>query len=579
MRISLFLSSLLFVMAGGTAAVAQHIDAESFVLDNGMTFILLPRSEQPNNIAAGWAARVGSVNERPGITGISHFFEHMMFKGTGTIGTRDAALDAEYMARQKAIKDRLNELVWTGQYERFRRGEIDDPWDPAHDTEEMRSLRAQLRDLMEKHRDVIVKDEYAEIYTRLGGSGMNAFTSEDLTFYIVNVPSNKLELWAWMESDRLGDPVFREFYSERNVVHEERRLRVESTPTGEFREQFEAMFWQSSPYGWPTVGWPSDLNSYTREQAARYFETYYGPNNLVGVVVGDFDPSVVKPLIREYFSRLTPGPAPPPPVVTLEVEQKARMRMLAECECQPQIEVRYHTVPFNHADSFALAVMAELLNGRTGRLYKAMVEGAEIAASAGAGQDSRKYAGAFSFVAEVKGDATPEALEEAWYEELTRLESQPVGDRELQKVKNRMAANAFRRLENNFFLMIQLGIYETFGGWEYINEGPARLQAVTAQDIRRVAATYFERSNSAVAIYTRTPGTEPLDSDLAALDGQKRAQVQQMIGRIQQIQDPGQLQMIAARTEMQLGQVEEQDAAAVRYILKKLRERIAQLEK
>ena len=164
-----------------------------------------------------------------------------------------------------------------------------------------------LRDLMEQHRDIIVKDEYAEVYTKLGGSRINAFTTNDQTFYIATVPSNKFELWAWMESDRLSDSVFREFYAERDVVHEERRLLTESTPTGVFQEQFNAMFWQSSPYSWPVIGWTSDLNSYTMEEAQRYFDIYYQPSNIVGVIVGDFDPDEIKPVIRRYFSRLQAG--------------------------------------------------------------------------------------------------------------------------------------------------------------------------------------------------------------------------------------------------------------------------------
>ncbi|MHC5008861.1 MAG: insulinase family protein, partial [Planctomycetota bacterium] len=186
-------SCLIACLFLASPAVAQHVEVESLVLDNGMEFLLMPRSERPNSIAAGWAAKVGSVNERPGITGISHFFEHMMFKGTRTIGTRDPDRDAEFMVRQKAIKDRLNALIWSVQYDRFRRGEIDDPWDAANDTDEMRSLRDQLRESMEQHREIIVKDEYSEVYTKLGGSSINAFTSEDITFYIANVPSNKFE--------------------------------------------------------------------------------------------------------------------------------------------------------------------------------------------------------------------------------------------------------------------------------------------------------------------------------------------------------------------------------------------------
>ncbi len=570
--------ALIVILLLAPVAAAQRVEVETLVLDNGMTFLLVPRTEQPNSIAAGWVAKVGSVNERPGITGISHFFEHMMFKGTTTIGTRDAEQDADFMARQEAIKGRLNDLVLTVQYERFRQGEIDDPWDPANDTEEMRSLRTELRVLTEQHRDIIVKDEYAEVYTKMGGSGTNAFTTHDFTFYINRVPSNKFELWAWMESDRLSDSVFREFYSERDVVHEERRLRTESSPTGEFREQFNSMFWQSSPYAWPVIGWPSDLNSYTMEEAKRYFETYYRPNNLVGVVVGDFVPSVITPVIREYFGRLPRGEHAPPPVVTIEIAQKAPMRMDAECDCQPQVEIQYHTVPFNHEDSFALEVIAELLNGRTGRLYKAMIEGREIASSASAGQDSRKYAGFFSFSADVKGRAAPGQLEEAWYEVVARLQDEPVGDRELQKIKNRIAANAYRRLQSNFFLMIQLGMYEAQGGWEYLNESPARLQAVTARDIQRVANSYFTSENSSVAIYTRTGGAAPEDPELAALDEQSQARVRQMLAGLQQVRDVEQLRQMASRMEMAIGMVPAKEQAAMEYIVKKMNERIEELD-
>ena len=217
---------------------------EEFTLPNGMQFLLVPRSDQPNVVSAGWVARVGSVNERPGITGISHFFEHMMLKGTDTIGTRDPEKDARYRVEQKAIRDEINRLVWSEQYERFLRGEIDDPWDPANDTQELRVLRGKLDTLIRAQQGrgdagpeaaTIVKDEFDQVYTKAGGSGMNAFTSYDLTCYFITVPSNKLELWAWMESDRLHDSVFREFYSERDVVHEERRLRTDSTPTGRFQ--------------------------------------------------------------------------------------------------------------------------------------------------------------------------------------------------------------------------------------------------------------------------------------------------------------------------------------------------------
>ena len=494
------------------AASAQQVAVEEFKLENGMQFLLVPRSDQPNVVSAGWVARVGSVNERPGITGISHFFEHMMFKGTDTIGTRDPAKDAKYRAEQQAVRDEINRLVWTRQYDRFFRGEIDDPWNPANDTQELRVLRGRLDALIRAQQGrgeggpeaaTIVKDEFDQVYTKAGGSGMNAFTTYDLTCYFITVPSNKLELWAWMESDRLHDSVFREFYSERDVVHEERRLRTESTPTGKFEEQFDALFWASSGYSWPVIGWPSDLNSYTFEQALDYWNVYYRPGNLCGILVGDFEPARAKELITAYFSRLDPGARRPPPVVTLEVPQLAEQRMNAVGDFPPAIEIRYHTVPAGHVDSYPLDMLAEILNERTGRLYTGLVEGRGIAASARAVSDTRKYAGLFAFTAETRGDATPEALERAWFEELEKLQEADLPDRELRKVKNRVAAQNYRKLENNMSLLIQLAFAEAVLDWREINDGPAKYEAVTAADIRRVANRYFADTNRSVATYRR----------------------------------------------------------------------------
>jgi predicted Zn-dependent peptidase len=306
-----------------------------------------------------------------------------------------------------------------------------------------------------------------------------------------------------MESDRLSDSVFREFYSERDVVHEERRLRTDSTPTGRFQEQFDSMFWASCGYAWPVIGWPSDLNSYTTEQAEEYWNTYYRPGNLVGVVVGDFDPTQARALITKYFSRLDPGTRKPPSVVTLEVEQLAEQRMNATGDFPPSLEVRYHTVPAGHVDSYPLDVLAEIMNERTGRLYTGLVEGRGIAASARGTSDTRKYAGLFSFEAQTRGDATPEQLEQAWYEELAKLQEADVPERELRKVKNRIAAGNYRRLENNMSLLIQLAFAEALLDWKEINDGPRKYEAVTAADIRRVANRYFKPTNRSVAIYRR----------------------------------------------------------------------------
>ena len=626
MRFATIVTLIAATLAFAPAARAQQVEPEVFTLPNGMKFLLVPRHDQPNTVAAGWLAKVGSVNERPGITGISHFFEHMMFKGTDAIGTRDSARDADYRARQKAIRDKINQLTWSAQYDSYFKGSIADAWDAKNDTPELARLRAELKSLMDEQQgkagdaeikqlevelaktdaatptgtqrkadlekqianlkaqqtalSTIVKDEFDKIYTAAGGTGMNAFTSYDLTFYFINVPSNKFELWAWMESDRLNNSVFREFYSERDVVHEERRLRTESTPTGVFQEQFDSMFWMASPYSWPVIGWTSDLNSYSMDEAMKYWNTYYRPNNLVGIIVGDFDPAAAKKTISTYFSRLEPGKVAPPPVVTLEPKQGAEMRMMAEAETQPQVEIRYHTVGFQHKDSYALDVMSSILNGRTGRLYKDMVEGTKVASSAGARQDSRKYAGAFSFEAETKGESTPVQLEEGWYAELKKLQTEAVPAEELQKVKNQAMADSYRRLQSNFFLLIQLAQAEALGDWSEINKESAKIQAVTAEDIKRVATQYFDKTNRSVATYTRKAGaTMAADPELAALPGPMQGMARQAAKKIGEEKDADKLKEGLTQLRDQAAQVPPQMAPVMEYLMKKMEARIAELEK
>jgi predicted Zn-dependent peptidase len=579
-RAALLTFAALCLALVGTVAIAAteaKVPVQTFTLDNGMEFLLVPMPEK-TTVSAGWVAHVGSANERPGITGLSHLFEHMMFKGTDTIGTTNAERDLEIILEQEKIQERIRE-IYREQRERWRRGEIEDPFAPENRTEEQIELEKKFQVLVEELRELMIKDEFDKIYTEAGGSGMNAGTTNDLTLYFITVPANKLELWFWMESDRLANPIFREFYSERDVVYEERRLRTESTPTGKFDEQFDAMFWESHPYSWPVVGWPSDLRVISKEQADEYYNTYYSPNNLTSAIVGNFDVEEVKALAEKYFGRIERGRREPPDVVTLEMEQMAEKRMSAECDCQPQIEVRYHTVPFMHKDSYALDVLAGLLNGRTGRLYKSMVLGDEIAASAFAGQNSSKYAGSFSFGGETKGDATPGQLERAWYAQLEKIKSEPIPAEELQKVKNQIAADAYRRLESPFFLMLQLLFYEGLGDWNYLNEWKDDTLAVTEADVKRVADTYFTAENRAVAIYNRKAGAtaEEWPPELAGLPPEQQQGIKAQLRQLKQIQDPAQLEGILQRVQQSKGAAPAEMQDALGLIERWIEDRIKQL--
>ncbi len=541
------------------AETGAKVPVETFTLDNGMRFLLVRRPEL-TTVSAGWVAHVGSANERPGMTGITHLFEHMMFKGTHAIGTRDITRDLQIIDEQERLQEKIRSL-YEAQQARWRRGEIEDPFDPKKRTSELVDLEKSFQALVDEQRSLMIKDEFDKVYTEAGGSGMNAFTNQDMTVYFITVPANKMELWFWLESDRLANLVLREFYSERDVVHEERRLRTESTPTGKFDEMFEAMFWQSHPYSWPIVGWPSDLRMISKAQAEQYYATYYAANNVTATLVGNFDPAEVKELARRYFGRMPRADRNAPPVVTLEMPQIAEQRMVAECDCQPQTQIGFKTVPFRHKDSYALAVLTGLLNGQTGRLYKSLVLDQQIATSASAFQNSQKWAGAFYFSAETKGEATPEQLESAWYEELRRIQEEPIPADELQKVKNQTAANAYRRIENGFSLLVQLLRYDGLGDWTYINDWADLTMAVTEQDVKRVATQYFPKENRSVAIYHRKAGSQAkeIPPELASLPPEARtmilAQLEQLEARLATSTDPAEL-------EAKLGQLAQRMAGA-----------------
>ena len=553
-------------------ASAQEVVVEEVTLDNGMTLLLLPRPGDPN-VAAGWVAKVGSVYERPGITGVAHLFEHMMFKGTDTIGTRNIEQDLQLIAELDELKARIG-VEEAALLESHRLGQIDDPSDPALRSARHQELAEQFDALLSEQSQLLIKEDFSRLYSGQGASGMNAMTSYDFTLYFVNVPANKLELWFWMESDRLLNPVFREFYAEREVVHEERRLRTDSTPTGKFQEQFDSLFWQSSPYSWPIVGWPSDLEGITRQEALAFFDLYYAPNNLTAALVGDFDPAEAKLLAESYFGRITKGARSAPQPRTREMPQLGEKRMIAYADTNPQVSIRYHSVPDGHVDEPALVVLGQILNGRTGRLYKALVEDQEVATSASGGQAGFKFEGMFELNGVAKEGRSPEDVEAALYAEIERLKTELVEERELQKVKNQNAASTFRELRANFMLMYRLLMRDANRGWETINSDPPLYEAVTAEDIRRVAKTYFEPENRAVAIYYRKEEPdEALDPRVIGLDQEERQQVRQLQSMITQF-DVDQLAEFISQFEQNAAQAPPDSRDMVDVVLEILRERL-----
>jgi len=485
--------ALLVLLVIGPAARGQDL-AEfekrltEFTLDNGLKFLVLERHEVPV-VSFHTYADVGAVDEVKGITGMAHLFEHMAFKGTRTIGTTDYPAEAAAMAK-------MDELFLAIKQEK-RQGDQAAP-------EVLKKLQEQFEQAGQEAQTYIVHDEYEEVLTQQGADGFNAYTSEDATQYIVSLPSNKLELWMMLEADRFAHPVLREFYKERDVVMEERRM-MENQPTGRLYEEFQGIAFLAHPYGEGVIGHMSDLQTLTRGEAEAFFRTYYSPSNLAIAIVGDVAPADVKRLARKYFADIPSGPKPEP-VETEEPPQRGERRVTLEDAAQPTILIGYHQPGVNHPDSTVLQVIAEIVGrGRTSRLYRSLVKEKKIAVSVGAWPAWNKYPSLFVFYAEpARGHTNPEC-EEAVGAEIEKLKTEPVTPEELLKAKTRSRADLIRQLDSNSGLAAQLTFYEVVtGDWRDLFRELDKIEQVTAADVQRVAQTYFTTKNRTVGVIETT---------------------------------------------------------------------------
>ena len=506
------------VLLGGSAFFASSHQAlgdtssggvlpREVVLSNGLKILMVERHDQPT-VAAGVFYKVGAVDDPRGKSGIAHMFEHMLFKGSKIIGTSDYASEREIIVKQDELREKMISEMNKMRLMK-RRGEITDVLDPSQWTSAYREYSKVYDELVAAARVFVKNNEFGNLYTTNGGARLNAGTMHDATLYFVQLPSNKIELFFWLESDRMAGGIMREFYIERKNVREERRLRVESTPTGKYDEAFEALFWQSHPYGVPVIGWPSEVESITRDDVRAFYKIYYAPNNATMVLIGDFDTDSMIELAEKYFGRIPHGQTVPPPMITEESEPIAVRRLHAEAETNPRVRVRYHGVAMAHTDEAALDVLGGLLSGKAGRLYKRLVTEEDVAMGQPlAGHEGRKYAGHFEINVTVKEGRDPEDVERMILEELDKLREGEISDRELQRVKNQVLAASIQQVRSNFGLMFRLGLFETWHDWRYINESPERMLAVSRDDLRRVVGHYFDPNTRSVAIY-RTAAPKP----------------------------------------------------------------------
>jgi predicted Zn-dependent peptidase len=465
-------------------------------LPNGLTLVLCERPEAPV-FSFFTIVNAGSVQDPKGETGIAHMFEHLAFKGTKDIGTTD------YPAEKLALaKVEQAYAAYDAEY-RKRVGQ-----DPA----KLKELKQQFEAATAAAEKYVIPNQFTQIAELNGATGVNAETSDDATQYFWSMPANRLQLWAYMESDRIANPVPREFYKERSVVMEERRMRVDSSPIGYMIEQFLAAAYVAHPYRNPGVGWMSDISQVSATEANAFHKKYYVPSNIVVTVVGDINNGQALPMLEKYFGSIPGGPQPAP-LATVEPPQEAEKTVTLEKPTQPFYIEGYHRPDYLNKDDAVYDAISDILsNGRTSRLYRSLVRDQKIAADAEgfSGFPGDKYPNLFAFYAVPTPGHTPQEMRAAIHHEIDKLKTQDVTDEELAMFKTRTRADILRSLDSNQGLAQELGTYQLrYGDWRMLFEQLKKDDAVTKADIRRVANQVFTANNRTSAMIEFTPEKPP----------------------------------------------------------------------
>jgi predicted Zn-dependent peptidase len=482
-----FLTAFFLLALVGQGQTQVKLDVKEHVLSNGMKILMIPKPGVPRVVCHIYY-KVGSINEGPGTTGSAHIHEHLMFKGTKIMGVTDFEAD-------DAINRQIDELMHKIYREKY--------WKKDGDQTKIAEWQKKVDELIQAEKKYIIKDHLWETYMKNGGTGLNASTSSEVTGYYVTLPSNKVELQMFLEADRMMNAYFREFYSEKDVIMEERRL-SENRPGFYFSEQVNAAFYAASPYHWEVIGWMDDLKKVTKEDLIEFHNKYYVPNNAVAIYVGDIKPEAIIAMAEKYFGAIPKAPDIEP-IRTGEPPQYSEKRMYGQGPGLPSFQLWFHIPPDGDPDVPALNILASILSGETGRLTKSLVKEKDLAIRAMAMSRPQWYAGAFTFniVPKLQAAAKPEEVEKAVWEEINKIKKDGVTPEELQKAKNKTEATFIRSLESPMFLAMRVGRAELNRGWRSLLTDLEDMKKVTSEDIKRVAGKYFIKDNSLVAIYSR----------------------------------------------------------------------------
>jgi predicted Zn-dependent peptidase len=468
-----------------------------FTLPNGLHFIVVERHEAPV-VSFHTYVNAGSADDPSGETGIAHMFEHMAFKGTETIGTTNWPEEKKALDAIEAAYDQVTAEENKG---------------PKADAGKIHSLEERVQMAIEHAQSFVVSNEFPRIIEENGGVGMNAGTDYDSTEYFYSLPSNRIELWFLLESSRFLHPVFREFYKERDVVQEENRMRVESSPQGKLLQDFLATAFAAHPYRNPAGGWPSDVAGLRVADARAFFEKYYVPANIYIAIVGDVNPADARRMAERYFGPLPKRPLPPP-LRTEEPPQPGPKTAVVDSPSQPLLIVGFKRPDQYDKDDPVFDIVSEILSGgRTGLMYQDLVRDKRVAleAEAGATFPAGRYPNLFLFFIAPSLGHTVEENEKSLFEVIDHLKKEKVDEQTLARVKTKYRAGVIRRLDNNAGLAnLLVSNQAAYGDWRKLFTSLDELDKVTADDVQRVARQYFDTPSRTTA-YTNS-GATPADA-------------------------------------------------------------------
>lgn len=482
-RISLLLLLPLLVQAQSLKDFEKKVT--EFTLANGFHFIVMERHDAPV-VAFHSLVNVGTVDDPAGESSMAHMFEHMIGKGTTSLGTTNWPEEQKALAAVEVAYDKLDEERWKG---------------PTVNAARVHQLESELNAAIAKANGFVDQNAYIRVINESGGVGFNASTAPDYTTYFYSLPSNRMELWFLMQSEWFRRPVFREFYKERDIVREERRMRVESDVQGKLQELLVGTAFLAHPYR-NMIGWASEIEALRASEADKFFKKYYAPVNITIAIVGDADPAQVKRLAEKYYASIPAGP-PPPPVTALEPLQEGEKRVVVESDSQPLLTIAYKRPNQTDKDDAVFDVVSAILSGgRTALMYKQLVTEKKIAleVDSSATTPAGKYPNLFQLYSVPSPEHGVEENEKAIYAVIDGLKAERVDAVTLQRVKTKLRASLIRQLDSNSGLAGQLAFYRAeYGDWRMMFNSIDMIEKITADDVQRVARQYFVQSGRTVA--------------------------------------------------------------------------------